>query len=355
MPDGQSDGTRNFVVVYDTQPQGTGYLHRLAKPEEFRRRPGAGPAARSPAATAATRQGRCATAASCATPATSEFALMSRDEALGMLDRLLDSWDVEEGTRTDEISLIHQVESELELQFLTKLLALGETPGSGLRIDRRTDHDGARIADLRFVRDGGQSVTHWQMKLQNTVRGTRPDVHFKRLDAPSPEVAVYLDGFKYHASSQYNRLADDAEKRARLRAHGYLVFAATWDDVKTWGGTEGTGAVDTVRRCLQAGGPGERTGVPSRRGPGRARGDRLGQPGRAADALPRRSRPDALAAAGGSNPRRSAQTGPGATAPPTPPASRNGCAPRCAANHCPHPRRRATSWSAGARTTRTAR
>ena len=38
------------------------------------------------------------------------------------------------------------------------------------------------------------------MKLQNTIKGTRPDVHFKRLDAPSPEVAVYLDGYKYHAS-----------------------------------------------------------------------------------------------------------------------------------------------------------
>ncbi|MEU8425074.1 DEAD/DEAH box helicase [Micromonospora sp. NPDC048835] len=240
MPDGQSDGTRNFVVVYDTQPQGTGYLHRLAKPEEFR---AVLELARQRIADCVCRhEGRAVCHRCLLRHARNEhFALMSRDEALGMLDKLLDTWDVEEGTRTDEISLIHQVESELEMRFLTKLLTLGETPNSGLRIDRRTDHDGARIADLRFVRDNGQSVTHWQMKLQNTVRGTRPDVHFKRLDAPSPEVAVYLDGFKYHASSQYNRLADDAEKRARLRAHGYLVLAATWDDVKTWGGTDGQG------------------------------------------------------------------------------------------------------------------
>ncbi|WP_444947427.1 DEAD/DEAH box helicase [Micromonospora ureilytica] len=240
MPDGQSDGTRNFVVVFDTQPQGTGYLHRLAKPEEFR---AILELARQRIADCVCRHEGKAVCHRCLLrhARNEHFALMSRDEALGMLDKLLDTWDVEEGTRTDEISLIHQVESELEMRFLTKLLALGETPNSGLRIDRRTDHDGARIADLRFVRDSGQSVTHWQMKLQNTVRGTRPDVHFKRLDAPSPEVAVYLDGFKYHASSQYNRLADDAEKRARLRAHGYLVFAATWDDVKTWGGTDGQG------------------------------------------------------------------------------------------------------------------
>ncbi|MGN9768429.1 DEAD/DEAH box helicase [Micromonospora sp. SD12] len=240
MPDGQSDGTRNFVVVFDTQPQGTGYLHRLAKPEEFR---AILELARQRIADCVCRhEGRAVCHRCLLRHARNEhFALMSRDEALGMLDKLLDNWDVEEGTRTDEISLIHQVESELEMRFLTKLLALGETPGSGLRTDRRTDHDGARLADLRFVRDNGQGVTHWQMKLQNTVRGTRPDVHFKRLDAPSPEVAVYLDGFKYHASSQHNRLADDAEKRARLRAHGYLVFAATWDDVKTWGSADGLG------------------------------------------------------------------------------------------------------------------
>ncbi|MEU5943574.1 DEAD/DEAH box helicase [Micromonospora sp. NPDC047548] len=240
MPDGQSDGTRNFVVVYDTQPQGTGYLHRLARSEEFR---SILELARHRVADCVCRHEAKAVCHRCLLryARNEEFVLMSRDEALGMLDRLLDSWGVEEGTRTDEISLIHQVESELEMRFLTKLLALGEAPNSGLRIDRRTDHDGARVADLRFIRDGGQSITHWQMKLQNTVKGTRPDVHFKRLDGSSPEVAVYLDGFKYHASSQYNRLADDAEKRARLRAHGYLVFAATWDDVKTWGSADGQG------------------------------------------------------------------------------------------------------------------
>ncbi|MGW1059079.1 DEAD/DEAH box helicase [Micromonospora rubida] len=240
MPDEQSEGTRNFVVVYDTQPQGTGYLHRLAASAEFRR---VLELARQRIADCDCRHEAKAVCHRCLLryARNEEFALMSRDAALGMLDRLLDNWEVEQDVRTDEISLIHQVESELEMRFLTKLLALGETPGSGLRIDRRTDHDGARVADLRFVRDGGRGVTHWQMKLQNTIRGTRPDVHFTRLDGASPEVVVYLDGFKYHASVQHNRLADDAEKRARLRAHGYLVFAATWDDVKTWGGTDGQG------------------------------------------------------------------------------------------------------------------
>ncbi|WP_329101712.1 DEAD/DEAH box helicase [Micromonospora sp. NBC_01699] len=241
MPDGQSGGTRNFVVVYDTQPQGTGYLHRLARPEEFR---AILELARQRIADCVCRTEGKAVCHRCLLryARNEEFALMSRDEALSMLDRLLDGWEVQQGPRTDEISLIHQVESELEMLFLNKLLARPELPGSGLRIERRTDHDGARIADLRFTTNGGQNMTHWQMKLQNTIRGTRPDVHFKRLDAPSPEVAVYLDGFKYHASAEHNRLADDAEKRARLRAHNYRVFAATWDDVTTWGNEEKPGS-----------------------------------------------------------------------------------------------------------------
>jgi pimeloyl-ACP methyl ester carboxylesterase len=75
------------------------------------------------------------------------------------------------------------------------------------------------------------------MKLQNTIRGSRPDVHLKRLDAAAPEVVVFLDGFKYHASVEYNRLADDADKRARLRAHDYIVLGITWEDVDYWGTT----------------------------------------------------------------------------------------------------------------------
>jgi ATP-dependent helicase YprA (DUF1998 family) len=240
MPDGQSGGTRNFVVVYDTQPQGTGYLHRLAEPEEFR---GILEKARSLiGACVCQHEGRAACHRCLLRYARNdEFPLMSRAEALGMLDRLLDGWQVQQGTRTDEISLIHQVESELEMRFLNKLLALSGMPESGIRIDKRTDHDGARIADVRLTAPNGRDVTHWQMKLQNTIRGTRPDVHFRRLDAPSPEVAVYLDGFKYHASPEYNRLADDADKRARLRAHGYYVFAVTWNDVDTWGTAKDTG------------------------------------------------------------------------------------------------------------------
>ncbi|MEO3748400.1 DEAD/DEAH box helicase [Plantactinospora sp. B5E13] len=242
MPDRASGATRNHVVVYDTQPQGTGYLHRLADPEQFRQI--LRHARQIIGNCVCQHEGRSACHRCLLRYARNhEFALMSREEALGMLSRLLDTWAVDSGIRTDDISLIAQVESELEARFLNKLLAWAGEPGSGVRVEKRTDHDGARLRDFWITAPDGGGVVHWQMKLQNTIRGTRPDVHFRRLDAPAPEIAVYLDGFKYHASAEYNRLADDAEKRNRLRAHDFYVFALTWDDVDGWrtGGEGGSG------------------------------------------------------------------------------------------------------------------
>ncbi|GAA1376679.1 DEAD/DEAH box helicase [Catellatospora chokoriensis] len=228
MPDVKSDGTRSYVVVYDTQPQGTGYLHQLADAENFRGVLEQACQALQECVCAGEGRAACHRCLLRFT-ANADFPLVSRVDALTMLGPILDSWQVERDVRTDEISLIHQVESELEAQFLEKLLVW-----PGARVQRRTDRNGARFAELWFTTPDGGDVAHWQMKLQNTIHGTRPDVHFKRLDAPSPEVAVYLDGFKYHASKEINRLADDVDKRARLRAHDFVVFAATWADVKTW-------------------------------------------------------------------------------------------------------------------------
>ncbi len=56
-------------------------------------------------------------------------------------------------------------------------------------------------------------------------------------------VAVYLDGYAYHAAPKKNRLADDADKRARLRAGGDVVFQLDWDDVNVAAGDQGGGHV----------------------------------------------------------------------------------------------------------------
>ena len=80
---------------------------------------------------------------------------------------------------------------------------------------------------------------HWQVTLQNTIDGTRPDVLFRRVDAAPLTVAVYLDGYAYHAAPDKNRLAGDADQRIRLRAEGTVVFQLNWDDVNAAAGDTG--------------------------------------------------------------------------------------------------------------------
>ena len=90
------------------------------------------------------------------------------------------------------------------------------------------------------------------MSQQRAFDGTRPDVLFERVDAPGPRVALYLDGYAYHATPERNRVAGDADKRTRLRADGLRVFQLTYPDVREWQrrvrdtGYAGAGPADPV-------------------------------------------------------------------------------------------------------------
>ncbi|MBL7502026.1 DEAD/DEAH box helicase [Frankia sp. CNm7] len=233
MPDSATGTTRQFLVLYDSQPGGTGYLHRLADPDSFHKV--------LTAALDAIETCPCVDAGRPGCPRCllryarrDEFAQIQRAEAVAVLRELLDGWEVADSAPADQASMIHLVESELEARFLNGLrtwAARTDTPGT--LSASATIAGGVRVAELRITGpDGG--IAHWRMRLQHTIAGTRPDVHFARLDGPPMEVAVYLDGFRYHASAEHNRLADDADKRSRLRAHGVRVFQLTWNDVDEW-------------------------------------------------------------------------------------------------------------------------
>lgn len=231
MPDGETGRRRRFLVLYDTLPGGTGYLHRLADEAGFRAVLEL--AHRIVARCGCAEQGKRA-CHRCLLAHTDDdgFAVVDRALAEQMLGELLADWQTGPVHSTHEISLWDQVESELERRFLGLLLDWARRDPTAT-LSRVADTDGRVTADLR-IETGDGPVVHWQMLLQNTIRGTRPDVLFRRLDAPSDEVAVYLDGYRYHAVPQHNRLADDAGKRARLRAHGRAVFQLTWDDMRAF-------------------------------------------------------------------------------------------------------------------------
>ena len=228
MPDQETGRRRRFLVLHDTLRGGTGYLHRLADKEEFRQV--LVDAREVVAECRCAEEGRRACHRCLLSHIDDDkWPLVSRAEALSMLDDLLDDWDTTPVGSTGEISLWDQVESELEARFWQALLdwAASETVVS---LSRSGAGDGRYTADLRIGAAGG-TVVHWQVTLQNTIKGTRPDVEFSRADASRMKVAVYLDGYRWHAAPAINRLAEDADTRAQLRADGTFVFQLDWESV----------------------------------------------------------------------------------------------------------------------------
>ncbi|MFJ7967544.1 DEAD/DEAH box helicase [Streptomyces sp. NPDC096324] len=238
MPEPGGDVRRHFLVLYDSLPGGTGYLHRLAGPDGLH--------------DVLTRARQVIERCPCVgekRPAChrcllrhvgdSEYELVSREHALDMLGELLgrsgDAWHIEEAATTRAISLDKQVESELEALFRRGLLAWAEgAPEVSVRSAQTPD--GERDTTLRFTAPDGK-VSGWRMETQTDLGFTVPDVVFRSLDDDRRRVAVYLDGYRYHASPEHNRIASDADRRTRLRAgHGWQVFQLTWDDVRAWTG-----------------------------------------------------------------------------------------------------------------------
>ncbi|WP_027860122.1 DEAD/DEAH box helicase [Marmoricola sp. URHB0036] len=71
----------------------------------------------------------------------------------------------------------------------------------------------------------------WTLEPQLPLGNVKPDFVLVCNDPGVPRVAVFCDGWQFHASPAVNRLAEDAGKRAALRAQGYVVVSLTWHDL----------------------------------------------------------------------------------------------------------------------------
>lgn len=240
MPDSPdqlgADFPRRFLVVYDRLPGGTGYLHRLASADGFRE---VLLKAREVIDNCACQQKELDGCHQCLLRRVppSDYDRVSRREVQSMLDELLgadgERWRTSRISTTRQIPLERQAESDLEVMFVDTLEEWAKQPESRATADTYTTPAGTRALDLRLTTGDG-TTTSWRVSQQRVLDGTRPDVLFERLDAPGPRLAVYLDGYRYHAGTEHNRLADDAAKRARLRADGLRVFQLTYHDIKEW-------------------------------------------------------------------------------------------------------------------------
>lgn len=72
----------------------------------------------------------------------------------------------------------------------------------------------------------------WRLDPQVTMLGSKPDFVLICNDPSVPRMAIFCDGWRYHASALHNRLADDAAKRAILRDDGLFVLSLSWADLE---------------------------------------------------------------------------------------------------------------------------
>ncbi|GAA0965355.1 DEAD/DEAH box helicase [Actinocorallia libanotica] len=227
MPDRDTAERRNFLVLYDLLPHGTGYLDRLTAPATFRQ---VLESARRLLVECPCNGEGMPACHRCLYRYADEQKIerVSRQAALEILDELLgtdiDAWDTQPIGNTDQIGLDGQIESDLEARFLKALRGW-----AGQRGDAALEESGDNSAYLRLDEVG--TVRGWRLTAQRNEGFTRTDFTFERVDGPKQKITVYLDGYRYHATRRHNRLAGDADKRNRLRAEGRAVFQLTWDDL----------------------------------------------------------------------------------------------------------------------------
>jgi DEAD/DEAH box helicase domain-containing protein len=234
---GDSENRRNYLILYDAVPGGTGYLADLCKGSNF--------------LDVLEKAVKHFTACRCVSEGLDgcyrclygyqvsyDLPLISRRKALELLEPILeDRADLKKIQTLSDVPLERKEESELELRFVEALKRF---------CDENKDYQMVETAH------GGQcwnmslpSGLSWRLKSQKTISvqdgvtyTTRPDFVLENTTgAPeAPQVAIYLDGFKYHAcpDQQESRLVDDFKKRQSLINEKYVVWSLTWADVKNF-------------------------------------------------------------------------------------------------------------------------
>jgi ribosomal protein L37AE/L43A len=249
-PDRETGLTRHHLVLYDALPGGTGYLQRLADGEHAEEFRAVLAEARQVLRTCPCKDGPRRACHLCLLGYARErdYPDLDRQEALWMLDALLgedghSGWRVRTDTDGAALRFADQAESDLERRFLD-CLDRWLCDATGQAVDGHAETPTGLLGkQIRLRRPDGTDI-HWELVAQKDLpeHRTRPDLLFRapagHMPAdggpPPTPVAVYLDGYRWHASSRTNRIAGDAAKRARLRADGTLVWQITWDDVMAW-------------------------------------------------------------------------------------------------------------------------
>lgn len=228
VPAPHGQGVVDALLLHDQVPGGTGYLADLQSADRmWSLLHGAW---RELSVCECAAEGRLA-CHRCLLPfaAPHRTALVSRESARRHLRALLVGDAPEDPTERqgwlpqDEAPPPVPTESNLELHFRAAFLEL--LKGLGATVKETPGPNGNIITATL----GG---ARWKLDPQVLMHGCKPD--FVLTSSPNvPQVAIFTDGFTFHATNAptRNRVADDAVKRANLRAAGVHVLAVTFPDV----------------------------------------------------------------------------------------------------------------------------
>ncbi|MGP5022254.1 DEAD/DEAH box helicase [Glutamicibacter arilaitensis] len=235
------DQGRLALLLHDKVPGGTGYLARFGDPQRVWELL---EAAWTTVATCSCRSEDRLACHNCLLPYADPWtvdhtARATAERLLGKILRAGRNGEPEEApsfathwTVTQEApKAIATVESLLEQRFRQAFVTRLKDSGAYYKIIPGTG------ADTINFRIPGQPFT-WQLIPQVDLHGTRPDFLLVAPDPNIPDLAIYTDGYQFHASTEHNRLSDDAAKRETLREHGIIPWAITWQDVEAFSNPE---------------------------------------------------------------------------------------------------------------------
>lgn len=230
-----TDLRRKYLVLYDQVPGGTGYLKQLSqKPEIFLEV--------LRLSLAHLQNCQCATRPAHDSDGCHRCILqsrhardhdgLSRTTAIRLLETILQHADqLERVDRVSDIDIHPLIKSQLEKSFLESLRAV---PGAQLQAKIVRNKSG-------YLWRNGDAA--WEIAPQiDIAAGPEMDVpsipdfvlYPVRADQSRP-VAVFLDGFKFHAdeASGHNRIARDIQQRQALVKSGkYWVWNFSWEDIQ---------------------------------------------------------------------------------------------------------------------------
>ncbi|MDA8695406.1 DEAD/DEAH box helicase [Flavobacteriales bacterium] len=244
-----------YVVMTDRVPGGTGYLERLAENETFQEVIRLALEALEDCPCQLTEKRGCN---HCVYSYSNQAHQpdLSRKRAEELFRNLFESaggWQ----KRVDMISGVTDSgrieESELERDFIRLLGRWAGDEGQAEWSWAEEKVEG--VVEYRLRHQTEDVKLHWRIRPQVDLRPeadgveywTRPDFLIEAtvaerngvdvLEAESgsviPSMAIFMDGFQYHASAAHNRFAGDVQKRLGLLGSGkYLSWTLTWDDLR---------------------------------------------------------------------------------------------------------------------------